>query len=93
MAPDTSGPGGRRTQVYAYEADGYAAPVNATLDITDSVNGASTGSPVSLVFIGSNFRGGGQFSIVITTDQDKKSINTSLDAFSSEQWVFNLVKV
>ncbi|HAA11262.1 MAG TPA: hypothetical protein DCE41_05990 [Cytophagales bacterium] len=96
LAPDTSGPGGRRTQVYGYEADGFAAGVGASLDITDSVNAArNTGSSATLVMIGSNFRGGGQFTFSVESDQagQSQSISTNLAAFTSEQWAFDLEKV
>jgi hypothetical protein len=92
LAPDTSGTGGKRTEVFAYDCDGFAGQANATLDLTFTVN-AVGGSPI-LAMIASNFAATGAANFSITTDkQNETQYQISLpNSYTSEQQAFQFVK-
>lgn len=90
LAPDTSGSGGKRTEVFAYDCDGYGGQANTTADLTYSISQVG-GNPV-LAMIGSNYRGGGGIAFSIITDLGSTPVSVDLPQFSSEMWSFQLVK-
>lgn len=93
LAPDTSGTGGKRTQVFAYDCDGFGGCADTTIDLTCTLE--RIGGNPTLVMIGSNFRGGGTIQFTLTPDGDASkavTVNANPASFSSQQWAYDLIK-
>lgn len=91
LNPDTPGTGGKRTQVYGFDADGYGGQPNASMDLTQQIDNLGDGAILSC--IGSNFASGGSISFEIVTDKESQSGGGSFSGeYESQQWAFKFQK-
>jgi len=92
LAPDTPETGGKRTQVFGYDCDGFGGNAATTIDLIPTLNSIG-GSPV-LSMIGTNFAKSGVVKYMIEVDglQKIQGGGNFHDPYTSEQWSYRFEK-